>query len=356
MNANKARICYFGIYKAVAPRDKVYLDGVKKLGFSVVECVDNSAGFSKFFRLAKKHRVLENSYDILWVGYLSTILVSLARLVSRKKIVFNALSSWYENTVLDRESYARFSPKAIFIWFSDFLAFHLAHLVLIESEQQKIFIAKKFFVNPAKLAVVFTGVDEGIFHPDASVKKADTFTAVFRGLFLPATGVEYVIESARLLKDEAIKFRIIGWGEPLQSKLQKIISEEKLLNVNLTTVFLEPEELRKTMLSAHCMLGQFAAHERMNRTIQNKNFEALALGMPLITRDSLSNREILTDGNNCLFVPAADAPAIAEAIRRLKRERELAQTLGKNARNLFESHLNEAVLARRLAEVLGELD
>ncbi|MDO8664325.1 MAG: hypothetical protein Q7K44_02130, partial [Candidatus Liptonbacteria bacterium] len=75
MKGSSLKICYFGIYRPTAPRDKVYLDGLKKLGFQVVECVDNSAGFLKFFRLAKKHRKLQGQYDILWAGYLSTMVV-----------------------------------------------------------------------------------------------------------------------------------------------------------------------------------------------------------------------------------------------------------------------------------------
>ncbi|MEK7575027.1 MAG: glycosyltransferase [Patescibacteria group bacterium] len=328
---SRKTICYFGIYHPVAPRDKVYLDGLKKKGVTVAECVDSSAGILKFFRLEKKHRALKGKYDILWVGYLSTMVVPLAWLISRKKIVFNALDSWYDRAILDRGMYSKFSPKAGAIWVSDFLAFHLSDVVLLESEQQKLFIAKKFFVNPKKIVVIFTGVDETVFHPDPSVKKADKFTVVFRGMFLPATGVEYIIEAARLLKDEDIQFRIIGWGEPIQSKLKKMISDYGLTNVNLTTVFLSPDELRTTILSAHVMLGQFGDHDRLNRTIQNKNIEALALGMPFITCDSASNRELLTSGKNCIFVLSVSPSTIASTIRVLRDDSLLRDCLATGA-------------------------
>src|SRR3989344_3851833 len=94
------KICYLGIYRPTAPRDKVYLEGLKTRGVSVIECVDSSPGLYKFWRLFKKHRQFKSKYDILWVGYLSTMLVPLARIISRKKIVFNALSSGYESAGL----------------------------------------------------------------------------------------------------------------------------------------------------------------------------------------------------------------------------------------------------------------
>ena len=344
MDSKKVKICYFGIYHPVAPRDKVYLEGLKKFGVTVFERVDRSQGLLKFFRLAKKLRALKGQYDILWVGYLSTMVVPIAWLITNRKIVFNALDSWYDRSVIDRGMYSRFSPKAWTIWFCDFLAFHLSDVVLLESEQQKLFIAEKFFVNPSKLHVVFTGVDEAVFHPDPSVKKSEKFTVVFRGMFLPATGVEYVIEAARLLKNEDIQFRIIGWGEPIAGKIRKMISDYGLTNVNLTTVFLQPDELRKTMLSAHVMLGQFSGHPRLDRTIQNKNIEALALGLPLITRDSASNRELLVDGGNCLFVPPSDPVAIVQKIILLKKNESLRRTLGVEARKAFENHLSSVIL------------
>ncbi len=352
MKQTPTTICYFGIYEPVAPRDKVYLAGLKSLGVSVVSCVDNSSGFRKFWRLWKKHRELNVEYDILWVGYLSTMLVPLAWLISRQRIVFNALDSWYDRAILDREMYSRFSPKAWLIWFSDFLAFLLADTVLVESSQQKTFIAKNFFVNPKKLAVVFTGVDEKVFHPDPSVAKAKDFTAVFRGMFLPATGVLHVIETARILKNENVKFIIIGWGEPIQAEITKMITYNSLTNVNLITYFLSPDELRKTMLSAHVMLGQFGDHERLSRTIQNKNMEALALGLPLITRDSKSNREILTDGSNCVFVPPADPRATADAIINLQKDAVLRNKIALGARATYSEKLTPEILAEQLTSIL----
>ncbi len=348
------RICYFGIYAPTAPRDKVYLEGFKKLGITTVECVDNSAGFLKFFRLAKKHKVLKNQYDTIWVGYLSTMVAPLARVLSRKKVIFNALDSWYDRAILDRGLHSRFLPIAWLIWFFDFLAFHLSHAVLVESEQQKLFIARKFFVNPQKLFVIFTGADETVFHPDPAVLKASDFTVVFRGLFLPATGVEVVFEAAKILKNENIRFLIIGWGET-QFRLREMIEDYKLSNVNLSTVFLEPNELRKTILSAHCMLGQFSNHERLTRTIQHKTFEALALGMPYITRDSASNRELLTDGVNCLFVPPADPRVLAESILRLKNDSVLRQKLGEDALALYRRVCDKDVLTAQVFNLLQKL-
>ena len=351
-------ICYFGIYKPTAPRDKSCLDGLRAEGVTVLECVDSSPSVSKFFGLIKKHRALTGQYDALMVGYLSGIAVPLARILSRKKIVFNALCSMYETYVLDRGAYAPGSIAAGAIWLADWLAFRMADVILVESKSQQEFIAKLFRVDPKKLGVTWTGADEEVFFPEQGIAKKQRFSVVFRGMFLPATGVPHVVEAAKLLRGEDIDFLMIGWGQE-QARIEHMISDAKLgagsgsssgagLSLELITHFLPAADLRRRILESHVVLGQFGDHPRMDRTIQHKTFEALALGMPYVTRDSVSNRELLTDGENCIFVPPANPQAIAAAILKLKADPALRDRLGKNARALYAQRLSSRALGRQL--------
>lgn len=351
----KMKILYFGIYAPTAPRDKIYLEGLKLYEVEVIRCTDSSPGVSKYFHLARQLRKSESNADIIWVGYLSGMLVPLARIFApNKRIIFNALNSMYETYILDREKYSKFNVASWLIWFVDFLSFHMADTSLVESIEQKKFISRFFLVNPKKLEVVYTGVDESVFFLDPSIEKRDKFTVVFRGLFLPATGVEYVLEAAKILKDEGINFVIIGWGER-SNYVRQFIEENGLNNVEWIHWFLQPKELREKMLSAHVMLGQFSSHERMNRTIQNKTFEAMALGMPYITRDSRSNREILTDGTDCLFVKPNDSRGLADKIIELKLNAILRKTLSSGVRRLFETKLTKNILSGLVYNILLKL-
>ncbi len=351
------KVLYFGIYEPNnAPRDKVYLEGLKNLGVDMQTCVDSSSGISKFINLYKKHLAFKDSYDVLWVGYLSAIAVPLARIISRKPIIFNALNSMYESIVLDQERYARYSPRALAIWLADFLAFQLSDAILVETEEQRNFISRVFKVRKSKMFVVFTGSDDSVFHLDLTVKKLERFTAVFRGWFVNATGAEYVLEAAKILKDrgEQVDFVMIGRGQR-QNEIKKFIDENHLDNVKLIMEYLPTDKLREIMLSAHVMLGQFSPHLRMDRTIQYKTFEAMALGMPYVTRDSLSNRELLTDRENCLFVRPGDPADLAEKILELRSNSALRDKLGMNARSLYESHLTPAILASQVLDILRRI-
>jgi glycosyltransferase involved in cell wall biosynthesis len=349
------RICYFGIYEPTsAPRDKVYFDGLKGLGVDMISCVDSSPLFWKFINLFKKHWAVRSRYDVMWVGYLSAIAVPLAKIISSKKVVFNALNSMYESIILDQERYSPYSLKAMAIWIADFLAFQMSDAVLVESEQQRDFISKMFRVRKSKLFVVFTGVDGANFHPDSNIKKLEKFTAIFRGWFVNATGAEYVLDTTKILRDrrEDIDFIMIGRGQR-QGDIQKMIADNILNNVRLIMDYLPADKLRETILSSNVMLGQFSSHPRMDRTIQYKTFEAMALGMPYITRDSLSNRELLTDRENCLFVKAGDAEDIADKILELRGNKELRDKLSKGARALYEARLTPAILGQQVLNILN---
>ena len=351
-NNKKNKYCYFGIYEPTEmARNQILSQGLEENGMKMIKCVDSSKSFLKFFNLIKKHWKIRKEYDFIVVGYLSNIVVSLARLISRKKVVFNALNAMYEGEILDRERYKKFSIGAIYIWLRDFLAFYFADLVLVESESQKKFISKTFKVKKSKLAVLMTGANDEIFHPESDIQKVDKFSVVFRGWFLPATGVEYVIEAARILKKDGIKFLIIGRGM-LREKIEDMIKKYNLDNIELITEFLPDDVLRKKMLSCNAILGQFANHPRMHRTIQNKTFEALALEMPYITMDSTSNRELLTDREDCLFVNPADSEDLADKILELKNNTKLQEKIAKNGYKLYKEKLDSKAIGIKFLDIL----
>ncbi|MFO1095786.1 MAG: glycosyltransferase family 4 protein [Planctomycetaceae bacterium] len=59
--------------------------------------------------------------------------------------------------------------------------------------------------------------------------------------------------------------------------------------------------------------------------------EASACGVPIIATDVGGTAEMLTNGEHALLVPPDDPAAIAEAVRRLVGDRELASQLGRAA-------------------------
>ena len=331
----------------------VYLKGLKQQGWEVLEVWDNSRGLLKYWRVFKQHWKIRHDYDLMFVGYQSNLMAPLARLISSKRVVYNALCSKYESIILDRQEHKPISLHSLYFWLIDWLAYKTAHLILVESEEQKKFLTKFFLANPKKFKVIFTGADEALFYPDPAIAKFEEFTVIFRGWFLPATGVEYVIEAAKLLEKEHIKFILIGHGAYIP-KVKEKIATLQVTNLELITDYLSDDDLRAKMLASHICLGQFSEHIRLERTIQNKTFESLALALPYITRDSKSNREILTDGQNCLFVKAADPQDLADKIMILKNDPELTKKIARNGYQTFITKLSPEVLGKHLVKIIED--
>jgi len=83
--------------------------------------------------------------------------------------------------------------------------------------------------------------------------------------------------------------------------------------------------------------------------------EAGASGLPLITTDVPGCREVVTDGQDGLLVPARDAKALARAIARLHEDPALRQRLGAAARRKALAEFDERIVIARTLGVYQEL-
>ena len=83
--------------------------------------------------------------------------------------------------------------------------------------------------------------------------------------------------------------------------------------------------------------------------------EAAACGLPLITTDVPGCREVVSDGVDGLLVPKGDSKALAQAIRQLQDDPELARRLSVAARLKARSQFDEHIVIQRTLEVYAEL-
>jgi len=345
-------ICYFGIYDPNLSRNKVYISALKKGGVKVIECNDCSSGFRKYINLFIKHQKIRNQYDIMVVGYGGWLVVPLARILSRKPIIFDALCSLYDADVISR-GFSKFSIKYLITIILDFMAFQFADIILFESYKQIDFIARRYRVNPRKCFRLFTGVDEESFFFDPKISKRDEFTVLFRGRFLPEAGVQYIIKAANLLQDYGVNFLIIGFGFE-EKKIENLIRDYAPRNIQWIKTYLPTNELRNLMLSCHISLGQFEKNERLERTIPHKAFESLAMKLPYVTGRADGIRELLEDKKTCLLVNLADPSDLADKILQLKNNEEFRNYLAENGYELFKKKFSSDVLGGEFLQIIKD--
>lgn len=330
----------------IYPPDRHLIDGLKESGHEVFE-LNKEGENASYRRLARQFRKKIAAADAIIVGYPSPLLAIFARLLTSKKIFFNAISSQYEANVVSRGTSAPYSLGALKWWLVDFLSFHLSTKVLLESEAQIEYVRKLFFIARKKLVRSFSGVNERNFYYDSSVKKKDEFTVLFRGRFLPESGILTVIEAAKKLEQGGVRFRIIGAGF-MYREVNALMAKLKPRNIEMTNETLSIHALREKMLECHVSLGQLADHPRLDRTLPWKLFESLALKLPYLTGRNKGALELLKDGDTCIAVNPGDADDLAKKILELKNNPELRALIGARGFDLYTRKLTSKKLAQEV--------
>ena len=326
----------------------VYVKGLLQNGHivNVYEVKKSFAGYVDVFK-----KISNPKPDFIIVGYDSPQLVIFSRLLTRKKIIYNALCSVYERMIVARNLYPKLSLHAIYYWFLDFFAVKAADLVMLETDSQISYFSKLFKVSRKKLVRAWTGVDEDIFFYDPAATKFSTFTVLFRGSLMPESGAEYVVQAAKILERDNIKFIIHGGGL-LLDKISKLVEELKPTNLELRSDVLPIEELRTLMQKCHLSLGQLSAHPRLERTIPHKAYESLVMHLPYLTASNTGILELLKAGETCITCRPADAQSVAEKILWAKSNPQELERIAKNGYRLYQDKLRPVILARNLLDRL----
>lgn len=324
----------------------VYINGLRENGISVETFHARSKNLKRLIEVYRFYKKNEKETRLIFVGYDSPGLVIWMKLISKKPIIYNALCSVYERLVISRHLTGRYSLKASYYWVLDFFAIRLAILTLLETKQQVEFFKKIFFYNGDKLIRSWTGVDESKFYIE-EIPKVEVFTVIFRGRLLPESGAEHFVKAAKILEHEKIRFIMLSFGSGLSS-LQKLIKELHTKNLKLIKDFLPIEEVRFLMAQSHISIGQLSNHDRLNRTIPHKAYEALAMKLPYLTARNKGILELLTPGKSCLVCNIADPHDLAKQILYARDHRSELENIAKNGYELFNKKIRAKLLVSNL--------
>lgn len=143
---------------------------------------------------------------------------------------------------------------------------------------------------------------------------------------MPSKGNRYLIEAAPdvLAKHPDVRFFIVGEGE-LQPALE---AQARALGLGDKLVFTGFTRDVAAALSALDIVVFPSLWEGTPLTV----FEALAMGKPIVATDADGLLDVLTDGQDALIVPKADAGRLAGAICRLLERPAVAAALGAESR------------------------
>lgn len=371
------KVCLFGSYTVAEgyPVNRVLRRGLVLEGEALVECRAEVWGrfVHKLLTRATPWGLLSTSVRVAWglvvlsvrylrigdhdwilVGYPGYLDVILARWLNRRTrpIVLVSFISLYDTAVCDRGAIDKGNWKARLLKALDARAFRAADIVLVDTKAQGDYYAELFDIERSVFVRSLVGEDDDVFKPQlpSPCRHGEALRVLFFGTYVPLHGIDTIIEAADLLGDEEIDFKLIGSGQEFGRLRERAAATRG--RITFISEWVGSDELVEHIAAADICLGIFGTTQKAARVIPYKVYDALAIGRPVITRDSAAIRELLVDGESALLCPPGDAQALARAIRRLRDQPDLARRLADNGHQIYLDRGSPRAIGAHLLEHL----
>ncbi len=158
---------------------------------------------------------------------------------------------------------------------------------------------------------------------EESDKNRSTVTVLMVGRFAERKGHKYLLEAAKLLQEENIRFIIIGFG-PLD--IRQMAANYGLEDSVIVFDKMNPRQLHFFYSKADIFCLPSVDHpEQGPEGIPVVLMEAMAAGMPVVTTATGGTIELVNE----IIVPQQDSEAIAKSIIRLAENPDLRRRMGR---------------------------
>ncbi|HID21078.1 MAG TPA: glycosyltransferase family 1 protein [Planctomycetaceae bacterium] len=226
-------------------------------------------------------------------------------------------------------------------------------LVICNSRMVMHDILEHFSIEPAKLRVVYTGVDTTRFHPRLRMHRAP-------------------LRAEWGIPDEAPVFLFVGSGFELKGLRTALAALAAVEGCYLIVVGRDKAMRRYQRAAEHLQLGSRVRFVGVQRDVgpyfgaadafvlpalydafPNVVLEAMASGLPVITTTKCGASELVREDHSGYICDALDVAAFSSAMRRLKN-RDASRRMGSNARRSVEP-LTPAAMRQQLLHIYDEL-
>lgn len=153
-------------------------------------------------------------------------------------------------------------------------------------------------------------------------------------------GVREFVEAARQLRTSGVEARFVIVGEPDPENHSSIPAQQMAVWEDEGTIewWGKRTDMPAVLAESHIVCLPSYYGEGVPKVL----LEAAAAGRPIVTTDMPGCREVVTEGQNGLLVPARDIPALAEALHTLLLNPALRQHMGQQGRQRAEAEFGEA--------------
>ncbi|MDZ7798795.1 MAG: glycosyltransferase [Patescibacteria group bacterium] len=332
------KILYFATYYLDNyVRQNVIINCLKEIkSIDVIECVVNKKSLFRYLQVFWKYLFIsKKDIDVIIVGFRGHEVLPFLRLLTKKPIIFDAFISLYDTLCFERKVISPYSLIGKLMFYFEKYLLGIVDHILLDTKTHVKFFKELYKIPKNKISSVYVGADKNIFYPRQEIKKINKFIVLYYSTFRPLHGLEYIVESAKLLENKKnIIFKIIGRG-PKKNKINKIVAEKNINNIEFID-WIKYEKLPEEIAKADvCLGGHFSKISKAKRVIPGKVYQFLAMKKPVIVSQNEANKEVFISQNNCLMVKNSDPKDLVKAITQLENNKILIEKISEKGFNTF---------------------
>lgn len=213
-------------------------------------------------------------------------------------------------------------------------------LILQNGDDAKLLLDRQVIKKDHLVIIKGAGVNTQLFsfqeEPKINEKKGPIVSFVSR--MLKDKGILELIEAIRILKSQHLKAQFHFWGDidPLNPSSITCHDLNNWQEEGLITWHGPTKEIAPAYHKSHLIVLP-SYREGLPKTL----LEAASCGRAIIATDVPGCREIIQNKKNGLLVPARNSEALAEALQELITNPSLRKKMGKQGRQMVESHFRE---------------
>lgn len=191
------------------------------------------------------------------------------------------------------------------------------------------------------------GWDNVPAEPGVIKRRNGEFVATFTGNMGLANGLDLLLDAAKLVANDDIRIALVGAGADYEHVTERIAAE-RIQNVDLYGVLPRAKALGALAESDAAIS---VLREGINECIPTKLFDAFAVGCPVVLCASGEARRVVSEAAGGICSAPGDAESLAEALRRLACDRELARAFGKAGRKYAADFERAKIMAGLAAKI-----
>jgi hypothetical protein len=269
------------------------------------------------------------------------------RIFCRKRIILDAGWPLTDNT---HKGYLKIHNffKSLRIGLIERLAFRASNMVFLESVAQANRVSLDFNLDPKKLFVGYTGLNEHEFEVESAIprelfqisNKSKQTTILFRGKINEETGLHKIKQLISYVEDAT--FIICSSNLP-----EDFPDLKNLIKINREISFAEMKYLYEI---SDVAIGQLGTSTRLTRTIPHKAFEAAYFGKPYLGLNQQALKELFYEKNSSLLFVSFDE--LQSFLINHSENHGIFKEIGLNAKRIYDKDFNQELLSEKCIDLI----